>query len=117
MTVLALLGGGGAGYAISEIEDTKDENQDRQRGRQLACGRTSRSSGSRSTQRLDRLEGRVDDTADAQTCSKLQDDVDALDKQVSSSTSRAAAVPTTSSSQLDDLEQRVEDLEQDSNND
>jgi hypothetical protein len=64
LTVIALLAAGGAGYAISEVENAKDENRE-----------------------------------DDQAVNTLRADLEVLREQVS----------------VDDLEQRIEDLEDDSN--
>ena len=111
LTVLAVLAAGAAGYAISEIEETKDENRE---GNQAVNSLRADLEVFReqTTERLDGLEDRVENTADAADLRKLQDDVDALEKQLDQ---QDGGNTDDLKQQLDDLEQRVEDLEQESN--
>ena len=115
--MLALLAAGAAGYAISEIESTKDENREDDQAvsalredlevlREQLGGR------------VDELEGRVDDAADAQTQQKLQDDLTALEKRVKriDDESGGGVEADELSTRVDELEQRVEDLENDDSN-
>jgi len=116
LTVIAIAAAGAAGYAISEVENTKDENRE---GNQAVNALRADLEVLREqvTGRLDDLEGRVGDAADASTQRKLQDDLDALEKQVKQLDEQndGAAGADNLGTRLDDLEQRVEDLEQDSN--
>jgi len=106
LTLIALLAAGGAAYALSEIEATKDENRDDD-----AAVSSLRADvevfREQVTERLDTLEGRVDDAADAETQRKIQEDLQALQKRVRELGQQGGG--------SDDLEQRVDDLEQESN--
>jgi peptidoglycan hydrolase CwlO-like protein len=115
VTVIAIAAAGAAGYAISEIENTKDDNRE---GNQAVSALRADLEVLREqvTDRLDDVEGRVDEAADASDQRKLQDDLDALDKRVKqldqkSDDGGADGLAT----RIDDLEQRVDELEQDSN--
>jgi hypothetical protein len=114
-TVIALLAVGGAGYAISEIENTKDENREgNQTVKQLSADLEVLRE--QVTDRLDTVESRVDDAADARTQRELQDELDALDKRVKQLDQQSDDGGTDAlTTRVDDLEQRVEDLEEDSN--
>ena len=114
-TVIALLAVGGAGYAISEVENTKDENRE---GNQAVNALRADLEVFREqvTDRLDTVEGRVDDAADARTQRELQDELDALDKRVKQLDQQSDSGDTDDlTTRIDDLEQRVEDLEEESN--
>ena len=112
--VIALLGVGAAGYAISEIESTKDENREDDQAvsalredlevlREQLGGR------------VDSLEQRVDDAAGLQELEQVQQDVDGLDKRVKrlDEESGGGAEADELATRIDDLEQRIEDLEND----
>jgi polyhydroxyalkanoate synthesis regulator phasin len=112
--VIALLGAGAAGYAISEIESTKDENrkddqavsalrEDLEVLREQLGGR------------VDSLEQRVDDAASVQELEQVQKDVDGLDKRVKrlDEESGGGAEADELTTRIDELEQRIEDLEND----
>lgn len=117
-TVIALLAVGGAGYAISEIENTKDENREgSQTAKQLSADlEVLREQVTDHRDRLDTVESRVDDAADARTQRELQDELDALDKRVKQLDQQSDDGGTDAlTTRIDDLEQRVEDLEEDSN--
>ena len=115
--VIALIGVGGAAYAISEIESTKDQNreddaavaavrEDLEVLREQLGGR------------VDSLEQQVDDAPSAQEVERLQSQLDALDKRVKrlDEESGGGAEADELATRLDDLEQRVEDLESDDSN-
>ena len=109
LTVIALLAVGGAVYAILQAEDAKDENK---QGNQAVNSLRADVEVFReqTTQRLDDLESQVGSAADAQTVSKVQDDLAALDKKVKDLEDQSGTSGL--SNRIDDLEQRVEDLEQ-----
>jgi uncharacterized protein HemX len=111
VTLIAVLAAGAAGYAISEIENTKDENRE---GNQAVNSLRADLEVFReqTTERLDGLEDRVENTADASELRQIQDDVDALEKQLDQQDDGGS---DDLQQQLDDLEQRVQDLEDDSN--
>jgi len=113
LTVIALLAVGGAGYAISEVENTKDENRDDDQSVSAL-----RADLEVVREQVTDLEGRVDDAADASTQSQIQDQVEALDKQVKQleRQSDEGGSDEQLANRLDDLEQRVEDLEEESSN-
>lgn len=116
LTVLAVAALGAAGYAISEIENTKDENRE---GDQAVGALRADLDVLREqlSGRLDAAEGRVDDAADAKTQQKLQDDLAALDKRVDKLAKQDdGAASDELATRVDDLEQRIEDLEDESNN-
>jgi phage shock protein A len=113
LTVLAVGALGAAGYAISEIESTKDENRedDQAVGALRADLDVLRE---QLTGRLDAVEGRVDDAADARTQQKLLDDLAALDKRVEKLAKQDDGGESDDiTTRVDDLEQRIEDLEDD----
>ena len=116
VSVIAIAAAGAAGYAISEIESTKDEN--REDDQAVSALRADLDVlRERMNGRLDAVEGRVDDAADASAQRKLRDDLDALDKRVArldkqDDGGESDAITT----RVDDLEQRIEDLEDDDNN-
>ena len=114
--VIALIGVGGAAYAISEIESTKDQNrkddaavaavrEDLEVMREQLGGR------------VDSLEQQVDDAPSAQEVERLQSQVEALDKRVKrlDEESGGGAEADELATRLDDLEQLVEDLENEDN--
>ena len=109
--LIALLAAGGAGYAIAEIENTKDENREGN-----AAVNALRADvevfREQTTERLDTVEGRIDDAADANTVRRLENELDAVDKRVSQLSRQDNQGLET---RIDELEQRVEDLEKDSN--
>jgi uncharacterized protein HemX len=111
VTLIAVLAAGAAGYAIAEIENTKDENREGN-----AAVRSLRADleafREQTTERLDGLEDRAGNTASAADLRQLQDDVDALEKQLDQLDQQGG---NDLEQQLDDLEQRVQDLEDDSN--
>ena len=112
-SVIAVGAAGAAGYAISEIESTKDENRedDQAVGALRADLDVLRE---QMGKRLDSVEGRVDDAADADTQRKLRDDLDALDKRVARLDKQDDGGESDAiTSRVDDLEQRIEDLEDD----
>ena len=113
LSVLVVAALGAAGYAISEIESTKDENrEDDQAVNALRADLDVLRE--RVTSRLDALEGRVDDAADATTQRKLQEDLEALDKRVSKLDKQDDGGESDEiTTRVDDLEQRIEDLEND----
>jgi DNA-binding transcriptional MerR regulator len=113
LTVLTIAALGAAGYAISEIESTKDENRedDQAVGALRADLDVLRE---QLTERLDAVERRVDDAADAKTQRKLQDDLDAIDKRVTKLDKQDDGGESDEiTTRVDDLEQRIEDLEND----
>jgi chromosome segregation ATPase len=114
LTVIALVAAGGAGYAISEIENTKDENRE---GNQAVNALRADLEVLREqlTEKIETAESRLDDAADGETQRKLQEDVEALDKQVKELDQQGGGTDDLET-QLDDLEQRVEDLEEESSN-
>jgi TolA-binding protein len=113
VSVVAVLAAAGAGYAISEIESTKDENREDDKAvstlradldvlREQLGGR------------VDDLEKRVDDAGDARTEDKLRDDLDALTKRVEKLDKQDDGGESDQiTTRVDDLEQRIEDLEND----
>ncbi len=111
VTLIAVLAAGAAGYAISEIENTKDENRE---GNQAVNSLRADLEVFReqATERLDGLEDRVENTSSASDVRKLQDDLDALEKRVDQ---QDGSDTDGLRQRLDDLEQRVDDLEQESN--
>jgi TolA-binding protein len=115
VSVVAVAAAAGAGYAISEIESTKDENRDDDRA--VAVLRADFDTlRQQLTPRIDALEEKVDDAADAQTLQKLQDDLDALDKRVEKLDKQDDGGESDAiSARVDELEERVNDLE-DKNN-
>jgi hypothetical protein len=110
--VIALLAAGGAGYAISEVENTKDENRE---GNQAVSALRADLEVLR--EQLDDLEGQVEQAADASTQSRIQDQLGALDKQVKQLERQAdeSGSDDRLTERLDGLEERVDELEQDSN--
>jgi polyhydroxyalkanoate synthesis regulator phasin len=113
--VIALLAAAAAGYAISEIESTKDENRedDRAVGALRADLDVLRK---QLGERIDAVERRADDAADAQALQKVEGDLDALQKRVArldreDDNGESDEIST----RVDDLEQRIEDLENDNN--
>jgi hypothetical protein len=110
--VIALLAAGGAGYAISEVQSAKDDSDE-----SSEAANSVRADLEVIREQVDDLEGQLNQTADASTLSQLQDDQAALDKQVKQleRQSEEAGSDDRLTTRLDDLEQRVEDLEQDSN--
>ena len=109
MTVLALAAAVAAGYAISEIEDTKDQNRE---GNQAVNSLRADLEVFREqvTQRLDSVENQVENAAGSEDLSKAQDDIAALDKKVKDLEDQSGS--SNLSNRIDDLEQRVDDLEQ-----
>ena len=108
VTVIALAAAGAAVYGIVQANDAKDENQQGNKAvnslrADLEVFRE------QTTQRLDDLENKVETTADAQTLSKAQDDIAALDKKVKDLEDQSGTGDL--SNRLDDLENRVDDLE------
>jgi hypothetical protein len=81
LTVIAVLAAGAAVYGIVQAEDAKDENK---QGNQAVNSLRADLEVFReqTTQRLDSLESDVETAADAQTLTKVQDDLAALDKKV-----------------------------------
>lgn len=116
LTVLAVVALGAAGYAISEIESTKDENREDDRAvsslrADLDVVRE------QLNERIAAVDGRVDNAATAEDQTKLRNDLDALDKRVSKLDEQDDGGESDDiSTRVDDLEQRIEDLENDSNN-
>jgi peptidoglycan hydrolase CwlO-like protein len=113
--LIALLAAGGAGYAIAEIENTKDENREGN-----AAVNALRADvevfREQTTERLDTVEGRMDDAADANTVRRLENELDAVDKRVSQlSRQDDQGGSQELETRIDELERRVEDLEEDSN--
>jgi hypothetical protein len=111
VTVLAVAGVGGAGYAVSEIESTKDENRedDQAVGALRADVDVLRE---QLGERLDAVEGRLENAADSDTQQKLQDDLKALDKRVDELDKQDDGGESDEiTTRVDDLEQRVEELE------
>jgi len=109
VTVLAVAAAAAAAYGIIEAQDAKDENKE---GNQAVNSLRADVEVFReqTTQRLDSLENDVETAADAQTLTKVQDDLAALDKKVKELEDQSGGSDL--SNQIDDLEQRVEDLEQ-----
>ena len=108
VTVIALAAAGAAVYGIVQANDAKDENQQGNKAvnslrADLEVFRE------QTTQRLDDLENKVETSADAQTLSKAQDDIAALDKKVKDLEDQSGTGDL--SNRLDDLENRVDDLE------
>jgi phage shock protein A len=113
VTVLAVVAVAAAGYAISEIESAKDEN--REDDRAVSSLRADLDVVREQLEgRIAAVDGRVDNAATAADQKKLRDDLDKrvskLDRQDDGGESDAI------STRVDDLEQRIEDLEDDSNN-
>lgn len=109
-TVIALLAAGAAAYAISEIESTKDANREDDAAVD-ALRADLEALREETTDRLDTVEGRVDDAADAQTQRRLENSLEEVQQQVRR-LNRQDGDDEDLSSRLDDLEQRVEELEQ-----
>jgi TolA-binding protein len=111
VSVVAVLAAAGAGYAISEIESTKDENREDDRAvstlrADLDVLREQLSD------RIDGLETRTDEAADAQTVNKLKTDLEAIDKRVTKLDKQDDGGESDEiTTRVDDLEQRIEDLE------
>jgi hypothetical protein len=105
----------GAAYSIMEVEDTKDESREEASEAVNSLRADLEVLREQLTERVDTLEGRVDNAADAETQRKLQQDLDALDKRVKELDQQDSGTPDNLTTRVDDLEQRVEDLEQDSN--
>jgi polyhydroxyalkanoate synthesis regulator phasin len=115
LTVIALAAAGAAVYAISEVENTKDESRETANDAVNALRADVEVFREQLTERIDTLEGRVDDAADAETQRKLQADLDALDKRVKELDDQGSGGSDNLATRIDDLEQRVEDLEEESN--
>jgi TolA-binding protein len=114
--VIALAAAGAAGYAISEIESTKDENREDDRA-VTALRADLDVLREQVTERLDGVERRVDDAADAQALQKLEDDLDAVQKRVARLDRQDDGGESDEiTTRVDDLEQRIEDLENDKDN-
>ena len=111
VTVIAVLAAGAAGYAISEIESTKDEN--REDDQAVSALQTDIEALEQElTGRLDRVEADVGQAATRAQAEKLQEDLAALEKRVSKLDQQDDGGESDAiSSRVDDLEQRVEDLE------
>ena len=109
VTIVALAAAAAAGYAIVQAEDTKDESREEARGAVNQVQADFEVLRQQVTQRLDSVESQVQDSADAETQRKLQQDLEALDKQVKDLEDQSG---DDLSSRIDDLEQRVDDLEQ-----
>jgi len=113
--LIALLAAGGAGYAISEIENTKDENREGN-----AAANALRADvevfREQATERLDTLENRLDDSADATAVRRLENELDAVDRRVGRLDREGDQGGTQQlETRVDELETRVEELEEDSN--
>ena len=115
LTVIALLAAAGAGYAISEVENAKDENrEDDQAVNTLRADLEVLRE--QVTDRLGKVEGQVGDAADATTQRRLENEIEGLDKRVQQLDEQSDGGDTDAlQNRVDDLEQRVEDLAQDSN--
>ncbi len=109
VTVLALAAAGAAVYGIVQAQDAKVENVQGNKAVNSLRGDLEVFR-EQTPQRLDDLENKVETTADAQTLSKVQDDVAALDKKVKDLEDQSGTGDL--SNRLDDLENRVDDLEQ-----
>ena len=115
VSVIAVAAAGAAGYAISEIESTKDENrEDDQAVNTLRADLEVLRE--QLIDRVDNIEGRVDDAASATTQRRLENEIEGLDKRVQTLDDQSGGGDTDAlQNRIDDLEQRVEDLEDDSN--
>ena len=116
VSVIAIAAAGAAGYAISEIESTKDENRedDQAVGALRADLDVARE---QLTERVDGLETRLQRTADASTQRRLQNDLDALETRVNRLDKQDDGGESDEiTNRVDDLEQRIEDLENDGGN-
>ena len=113
LSVLVVAALAGAGYAISEIESTKDENRKDDQAVTALRADLDVLRG-QLTERLDAVEGRADDAAAARTVQKVQDDLEALDKRVKKLAKQDDGGESDEiATRVDDLEQRIEDLEDD----
>jgi TolA-binding protein len=114
LTLLVLLAVGAAAYAIFQVEDAKDDN--REGSREVNTLRADvEVLRDQLTERLDTVEGRLDDTADDATLRRLSRDLGALDRRVEDLEQPGGAGGDNLAQRVDDLEQRVDDLEQESN--
>lgn len=116
LTLVALLAAGAAGYAISEIESAKDEN--REDDQAVSALRADLDvMREQLGERLDALERRADDAAEAQALQKAEDGLDALQKRVARLDREDDGGESDEiTTRVDDLEQRIEELENDNNN-
>lgn len=113
LTVIALAAAAGAGYAISEIESTKDENREDDQAVSALRGDVEKLR-EQATERLDGVERRVDDAADAQAVQKLEDDLDAVQKRVARLDREDDGGESDEiTARVDELEERIKDLEDD----
>ena len=112
-TVLAVVAAAAAGYAISEIESTKDEN--REDDRAVANLRADLDVfREQMDERVEKLQGQLGDTAAASSVRRIEADLDKLDKRVSELDQQDDGGESDQiSTRVDDLEKRIEDLEND----
>ena len=111
VTVLAIAAAGAAGYAISEIESTKDEN--REDDQAVSALRADLDVAREQLgERIEGLETRVEQAADESTQRRLQNDLEALEKRVTRLDRQDDGGESDQiTNRVDDLEQRIEDLE------
>ena len=115
VTLIAVAALAGAVYAITEIESTKDENREDDQA-VSALRADLEALREELTERLDTLERRVDDAADARTQRRLAQDLDALDRRVGRLDRQDDGGESDEiARRVDDLERRIENLANDQN--